>query len=165
MKQLQDDRGQALFEFLVFLPVMVLLYSITLTIGNSINGSINQQKFTRGYFFNVIHNDSNLPTTPTLMQMKGRLVGMFAIGWKMDETSGQTPVAPCFRMFSLTNDPTSPGVEECNPGGGGIRAPYIRVKTVFGVCTETYINNNGQWHRAINVGSPVAHPGSCQITN
>ena len=44
-------RGQALFEFIVFLPFLLFMLTIMFTVGNAINGSINQQKAVRRYFF------------------------------------------------------------------------------------------------------------------
>jgi hypothetical protein len=46
-----NQEGQAVFELLIFLPFLLFLYTIYYTAGNAINGSINQQKAVRGYFY------------------------------------------------------------------------------------------------------------------
>ena len=44
MKDSKDNSGQAIFEFLVFVPLLLGLYGIIVNITGSINASINQQK-------------------------------------------------------------------------------------------------------------------------
>ena len=45
------QQGQALVEFIIFLPFMLMMYTVVITLGDAINGSINQQKATRAYFY------------------------------------------------------------------------------------------------------------------
>ncbi|MCY4523174.1 MAG: hypothetical protein OXB84_00400, partial [Halobacteriovoraceae bacterium] len=45
------SKGQALIELLVFFPFLILLIIAMLKLASAINGSINQQKAVRSYFF------------------------------------------------------------------------------------------------------------------
>jgi hypothetical protein len=55
-----DQRGQALIELIIFLPLIFTLYGLIGGFANAINGSINQQKITRSYFYFRAQNSSNL---------------------------------------------------------------------------------------------------------
>lgn len=164
-KKFLGDSGQALFEFLAFLPLILILYSVTLTFANAINGSINQQKITRGYFYNLIHNDSYLPSTEVLKDLQQnagvRTVGMFAIGWKLYAENQSEPVAPCYKIISLSAQTSD---ETCTPGNiEGDSTQFVRVKTSYGVCSATYHLQNNYFIQGTNTlgNAPVAGYGSC----
>ena len=44
-----NRKGQAIFEFIIFLPILLILYGVLVSVSSAINGSINQQKATRGF--------------------------------------------------------------------------------------------------------------------
>ena len=58
---LENSEGQAIFELILFMPFLVYFVTLLFTAGNSINGSINQQKAVRGYFYHLLKGNSNLP--------------------------------------------------------------------------------------------------------
>lgn len=165
MSKTRNNKGQAIFEFVLFVPFMLLFYSACLNIFGAINGSINQQKITRGYFFNSIKGNSTVPDRQALSSYVSSGIesaGMMAIGWRENpfssgEASGTTPKAPCYKMTSLAA-PTSP--DECgdaqdDPGP----TSFIRVKTVFGVCGASYGLQNAQL-----LPSPVSsNDGACTL--
>lgn len=161
--KVNHNKGQAVFEFLIFLPFMMILYSIVLTIANAINGSINQQKITRGYYFNLIHNDSFVPNNEILNDFRRsgiNQIGMFAVGWRM-KSDNEKQIAPCYKILSLSKITEE---EQCVPGNKtGTTTQYIRVKTAFGICSGTYYNENGQYVSAINLpmNYPVSSYSSC----
>lgn len=158
-----SQRGQALFEFFAFLPFMMIMYSITLTIANAINGSINQQKITRGYFYNLIHNDANLPTVEILQDFRShsvRSVGMFAIGWSF-RPENENQIAPCYKLMSLSKTTRN---EECTPGNSeGDTTQFIRVKTAYGICSASYyLDSFGYQFSSNKPGTiPAAAYNSC----
>lgn len=149
----KSNSGQAIFEFVFFLPTMVIVFIMIVIIGNSINGSINQQKITRGYFYNTVHNDSKLPNRNIIRSLDSSRIGIYALGW-CDFRDGKTPVAPCYKMLRFNNSGSS---ENCNPGETkGVNTNFIRVKTVYGVCATTYENQNGMIYE-----NPQASYGAC----
>jgi hypothetical protein len=159
--------GQALFEFLFFFPLMIGLYVVTVTIANSINGSINQQKITRGYLYNVIHNDPEYPPKKTMAAISTTNIGLVAVGWTMTP-AGQVPVAPCYRLPSLSTKSdqaqNSKNIGECSPGDGSSTGAYVRVKTAYGLCVGNFFTpDNKNWYRRINSSeiSGIAEYSSC----
>lgn len=134
----KSQSGQALFEFIIFVPLMLILLSLFMTINSAINASINQQKFTRGFFYHLIQNDSMMPNNSMLANIKGdgaQSASIFALGWQ-ESKQGQTPIAPCFKIKTFFGNP---GDEKCTPGEKSLLSTqFIRVKTVYGICGETY---------------------------
>lgn len=139
-KKILNYEGQAIFEFIVFLPIILILYGIIIGIGASINGSINQQKATRGFAMARFKGDPYIPIRRQIVEGNSKesivLLGMTAHVYA-ERVQGETPVAACFRMpiFGLNDE------EECNasPDEVGDTSPLIRVKTAFGICGTTYI--------------------------
>ncbi|MBF0299102.1 MAG: hypothetical protein HQK51_10305 [Oligoflexia bacterium] len=173
-KNFLEDQGQAIFEFFLFLPLMLSIYVITVFIGNAINGSINQQKVTRAYLYFLMLGDSEYPTYEILKdstQDGASQIGMFALGWKT-RFEGKTPVAPCYKMLSLSTevDPNLQSnlgdpIRQCAPGDNTRPLAYIRVKTSYGVCVGTFVkSDNGGFNRINNSpasGSRGANWASC----
>lgn len=134
-----NHKGQALLEFILFIPLMLVLLSLFMTVSSAINASINQQKITRGYFFHIVQNDSNIPNQFILDSIRGdgaSVASLFSIGWQ-ESSSGKSPVAPCFRIKTFFGNNTD---EKCSPGElSGTTTQFIRVKTAFGICGNTYL--------------------------
>jgi hypothetical protein len=130
-------KGQALFEFIIFLPIMVILYLIMIILSGAINGSINQQKATRGYFYYLAKHNSFIPDRNDLDTMK-RLssVGMHMIGWKQEFIGSNIPLATCYKAAGsiIFRDE----LENCTKRALGGRSTYIRPYTVYGICGINY---------------------------
>ncbi len=137
---LLNEKGQAIFEFVIFLPVLLFLMTIMLTTGNAINSSINQQKSTRGYFFAIIQNNSKIPTRDDLKNLENfsmNNVSVFSIGWRDKEVGGSASLAACTEYTTLfgainVGETCEDAIVNDN------KSQFIRVFTFFGVCTETY---------------------------
>lgn len=162
-----SQKGQALIEFVLFLPFMMMMYMTILSIGNAINGSINQQKITRGFFYYRLSNNSTMPRPRRDGQEPSegwQTFGMQIMGWA-DRFDGKSPVSPCFK-FAI---PFDDGEEECNQTYDVKSSQFIRTETVYGVCGATYVKD--QQSRQ-NVRQPDQRtPGAeisgtaCDITN
>lgn len=136
---MKNQKGQALIELIIFLPLMITLYSVIGGFANSINASINQQKITRAYFYNRIQNNSTIPG-PRLVRNEmasWRVFGMFFIGWKDYFKGGNVPVMPCFKVSIPFRD--SPN-DKCEDAYQQEKTLYVRVGTVYGICGSTYLN-------------------------
>ncbi len=162
------EEGQALLEFLAFLPFIIVLYLITITLGGSIFGSINQQKSARGYLYSRIKHNSFLPKpgyggddSGAEVWRSWRSFGTYFIGWKERFEGAGSPMASCYKLKLPTKD-----IENECKAYSKEAAQYIRVMTVYGICGATYQVVDGQnvYH------SPYASPGelasveSCTIT-
>jgi len=160
----EDESGQALIEFLLFLPFLLMMYSVTLSLSNAINGSINQQKVTRAYFYYRIQNNSTIPKprrSGSQPYNSWKTFGMQIMGWSK-EMKNQIPVAPCYK-FNLPLGKKDG--DSCESSYSENTTQYIRVGTVYGVCGATYTNSNNQITRAPNGGQPSKTVAalSCQI--
>lgn len=133
-----NNKGQALFEFIAFVPFLMILYSLTLTISNSLNASINQQKAARGYFYYLGQNDSRFPS-PDREGIDSldnfRIFSMSIIGWA-DSFEGLVPIAPCFELKMPVGDIEG---DSCENSYSENETQYIRVGTVYGVCGANYV--------------------------
>jgi len=136
-KKINAQKGQAVFEFLVFLPFLILLYILSVTVNGAINASINQQKITRGYLYARMKNNSTYPP-PELLKSSIKRAGMYMIGWREKSVgnSDESPLAPCFQIpvfGEATNKDT------CDSDGGNkTTTGFIRVETAYGVCGATW---------------------------
>lgn len=134
-----NQKGQALIELIIFLPLMFMFYSMISGFANAINGSINQQKITRAYFYYRIQNNSTIPKPSGSTYASWKQFGMFFIGWKDYFESGEDesgrPVAPCYR---LTVPLSANADDKCETKYTTPTSQFIRVQTVYGVCGATY---------------------------
>ncbi len=130
-----NQKGQALIELIVFLPLMFTVYAIISGFANAINGSINQQKFTRSYFYYRIQNNSTVPKPDkerTYSQFSQ--FGMYFVGWKLSFVDFQ-PMAPCYKVsIPMRSAPR----DNCTESYSEPNTLYMRVGTVYGVCGATY---------------------------
>lgn len=162
-KQIHNQRGQALFEMILFLPFLMFLYTIYYSAGNSINGSINQQKAVRGYLFTLIKGNSYINSYTELSDLKQRgltKIGFNSVGWKED-LQGETPIAPCFRFSSLLKNGSTEKCEEKREEENSSR--FIRLFTYYGICGPYYTFVDPDYWEAYPASQ--ADATSCTIGN
>lgn len=141
-----NQKGQALIELIIFLPLMFMFYSMISGFANAINGSINQQKVTRGYFYYRMQNNSTIPK-PSTYNPTWQQFGMVFIGWKDYFQGGSgtnesgKPIAACYRLSVPVS--ASPNDPPCESEYTLPETMLIRVQTVYGVCGGTYAAANG----------------------
>jgi hypothetical protein len=145
-KQETDQSGQALIELIIFLPLMFTLYSMISGFASAINGSINQQKATRAYFYYRVQNNSTLPKpapntgNQTYLSENWQKFGMYFLGW-MDYLKDEiTPVMPCYRV-TIPLTPSNGDI--CEESYSNETSQFIRVGTVYGACGATYARRPG----------------------
>ena len=137
-KKSKNQNGQALVEFVLFLPFMLMMYSIIMNVSNAINASINQQKVTRAYFYYRMQNNSMVPKprrgSPD-PSVGWTTFGMHITGWASELYNNSVPVAACFKF----NIPLGSTAEDsCKEAYNKKTTQYIRVGTVYGICGTTY---------------------------
>jgi hypothetical protein len=164
VKKIKCEKGQAIFEFIVFLPFFLILLAILITMGGAINGSINQQKSTRGYFYHLVKNNSNLPPREDLDPLNGVIsaTGMYSIGWR-DQSIGGTPIGPCYKILSFAMGGKS-AAENCNDKINTAEqiSSFIKVFSVYGVCSASYaVGGSGGLEFNHLVNSSIS--GDCSI--
>lgn len=140
------QEGQALVEFLMFFPFMLMMYSVTISIGNAINASINQQKIARSYLYYRVQNDSNVPKPSrdgNEVHTGWDYFGMYMIGWR-DQFINSVPTASCFKFrIPLGNSEE----DKCTDGYNQTSTQFIRVGTVYGICGATYKKDTNAYVR------------------
>ena len=140
------QRGQALVEFIIFLPLMLTMYTMIVILGDAIHGSINQQKATRSYFY---YRMQNTPYITRPFRPGGNKVyeswnsfGHFFLGWAdyLEGGSRGEPIYPCYKL----NLPfaTSQG-DNCENSYSQQTTQFIRVGTVYGACGATMSRSTG----------------------
>ncbi len=162
VKNKKNQKGQALFEFLFFFPLLISFLFIIVGVGNSINGAINQQKVTRGYFYARIKNSSEFPLRDEQVHSRFQLFGMFFIGWRERfADGGQTPLLPCYKI----NLPLERENQRCEVAYTNEQTHFIKVGTVYGVCGHTYVRSQGSIVPLIATeqSSRVATRQACEI--
>lgn len=165
LKQRKNEKGQALIELIIFLPLMFMFYSMISGFANAINGSINQQKITRAYFYYRLQNNSTIPKPDSeSTHSNWSTFGMFFIGWK-DYFESQKPMAPCYQ---ITVPLAAAGSDKCEERYTSESTMFIRVQTVYGVCGATYW---GDGSKVIQIPdatgmtyNQVTNSSSCTIT-
>ncbi len=140
-----NQKGQALFEMIIFIPFLIFLYTIYSTTGNSISSSINQQKAVRGYFYSLIKGNSYLNTFDDLERFRDKsikMVGFSAIGWReKSKNNGDLSFAPCFKFSTMLKNGSE---EDCDDktreadSDGSPSTRIIRIFTYYGVCGPVY---------------------------
>ncbi len=132
----KNEQGQALIELIIFLPLMFVIYSLIGGFAGAINGSINQQKVTRSYFYYRAQNNSTIPKPGEgNTYVSWTRFGMFFIGWKERFDGSDVPVLPCYKM-SVPLKPAD--ADKCEEKYTRTTSQFIRVGTVYGVCGATY---------------------------
>jgi hypothetical protein len=149
----KTQSGQALIELIIFLPFIFILYGVVSGFAHSINGSINQQKITRAYFYYRVQNNSYIPKPDARsLHTSWRTFGMFFIGWKDHFKDGESPVMPCYKITIPLQG--SNGKEQCDEAYTSSATSWIRVGTVYGVCGGTYgVDARGVLHYPDNYQS------------
>jgi hypothetical protein len=168
MKGIKNQKGQALIELIIFLPLMFMFYAMISGFANSINASINQQKITRAYFYYRVQNNSTMPKpNPTgsgYSHQSWGTFGIFFIGWK-DYFVNSKPIAPCYKISVPLQ---ASGTDKCEETYTQPTTQFIRVQTVYGICGATY-QNTGQFVLPVpdypgGDFSTLTNAGGCLIT-
>ena len=165
---LSNEKGQAIFELVIFIPFLVFLYSIYYTIGNSISGSINQQKAVRGYFYALVRGNSYVNSFNDLKELSTgdgvKRIGFNAIGWReKSDGAGKLAFAPCFKFSSILKNNTTEECDDAIREDEG-KSRLIRVFTFYGVCGPVYTaNSNGTYYDIIP--SDQNNPYNCALGN
>ncbi len=161
------ERGQSIVEFLLFLPFMLMMYSVSMSLSNAINASINQQKIARAFWHYRNHGNSTIPRPrrdgATEPSAAWQVFGMQIMGWSRELKDGRFPVAPCYKFkLPLGSD----GEDECEQTYSSETTQFIRVKTVYGVCGATYIKKDGyniSYPRGASLGEAAGQLEHCTI--
>lgn len=138
----KNEKGQALLELIIFLPLMFTVYAIITGFANAIFGSINQQKASRAYFYYRVQNNSTIPRRPP-EGVNWTQFGHFFVGWR-EKIQENRPLQPCYRIsIPVANKADDSCDAEYTASGEDIPSTqFMRVGTVYGFCGATYVRAN-----------------------
>lgn len=151
LKILRKNKGQAVFELIVVVPIFVFLYSVIIIFGSAINASINQQKSVRNSFFNQwVFNNSFLPPVANVVNLVDyEKTGLFAVTWA-DKIIDESPYAPCFPLISGLTE----GNEDCDKKRSDKNySAFVKVFTSFGMCSANYLKVGNEVFREMRGGN------------
>ena len=154
------EKGQAIFEFIIFLPFFILFFAVMVSVIGGINASINQQKALRGYFFYSIKNNSTLPFNQDMASYLGKgvsRVGAYSFGWTKEQR-GESQLGSCFKVPSL-----SPRDSQCEEGIEDNVTGLIKIFSAYGVCSGSYIFSEGKVFVDYLSGTSIS--SACGLSN
>ena len=168
-KNIKNQKGQSVFEFIIFIPFLFVFFGVFIAILSSINGSINQLKVTRGYFYGRLQNNSTHPKSTVLPAYWGAgltQAGLVAWGWQESQLNEQ-PVANCYRIQSFFGE--LPEDEQCEKpvketGETGLLiSTFVKVKTLYGLCGATYRKGENDGSERIYNGAILNSQSGCEL--
>lgn len=158
LKPLKNNKGQAVFELVLFVPIFLYLMSVLLNVGNSINSSINQQKATRGYTYYLLKGNSYTHRKTDLRALEAgstdqvQNLGSYIIGWRLKRYGAEGSIGTYYQM---PNVPFSSSIDEdCEEPGDDNETTCLKVFTLYGVCGETYSRIGGSSYARIDYPLP-----------
>lgn len=143
-----NEEGQSIVEFIAFVPFLIIFYSLFTNISGAINGAINQQKITRGYYYRLDKGNSFFPSKQHLARDKIRnfeKAEYFAVGW-MQELQSNNPLATCYKIQQFFGSNAIDTCEEADELDAN-RTQFVRPYTVYGVCGASYNKLDGDLFR------------------
>lgn len=168
---LNDEKGQGVFEVMVFLPIMLYLLSILLNVGNSINASINQQKASRGYLFYLLKGNSQGTRKSDLDYFSSNggginLVSPFIVGWRLESgDGGKESFGAYYQLPSVPLGGKNTPKDDCmDKFDGSESSTCIKIFTLYGVCGDTYaLEGDGRFFHTNNPTSTNPLNKDCKM--
>ncbi len=141
-KNMDNERGQALLEFILMIPIVLMFVWYLVHVNLAINKSIVAQKHARSQLFLKLFNHRSGPMLSEFIQTK-RSHFYVGVSSKVMQSDGR-PEAPTEMLGVGPNPKLLPDVND-EPGEPSANSPRqrIRVRTVFGICTHRKKGANG----------------------
>jgi hypothetical protein len=164
MLKKKNEKGQALFEFVIFVPFILIFIATIVTIVGAVNASINQVKATRGYFYAMLNNNSlgmrGSLLTNYIQNHNMQSVGSYSIGWR-EKKDGENAIAPCFRISTFIGE--TPANEVCEEKVTEEFSTYIKVKTMYGLCIGTFTPSSTGAGTELSWQTSALYGSSCSL--
>lgn len=138
----RGEKGQALIEFIMLIPIVMSLMWYVIHVGVAINKSLVGQKAARSQLFLKLYNHRSGPVAKEFA-FSDR--SHFYIGVSGDLVKASSkPIAPV-ESFGIGATPKKKNDANDDPGepeANSLRQ-RIRIRTVFGICTHRKKNKDG----------------------
>ncbi len=131
----KGEAGQALIEFILLIPIVLLFVWYLVHVNVAINKSIVGQKHTRSQLFLKMFNHRSGPMLSEFQQTKR---SHFYIGVSDTVVSGEGRFQAPTEMIGVGPSPKLSKNMNDEPGEPAANSPRqrVRVRTVFGICTH-----------------------------
>jgi hypothetical protein len=147
----RKESGQAIFEFIIFLPLIIYLFTVLTNVGDAINGSINQQKSVRGYFYGSLRGNSYPISHKDLTDYSEKGItgaGLVAFGWREKGDDGGQNFSACYPFLTFMGMGNKD--ETCEePIVQDRKTSIIRVATLYGLCGEYFSATGSTWQHGM----------------
>jgi len=138
-EEINNSDGQAIFETVLFMPVLLFFLVVMLNVGNAINASINQQKATRAYTYYLLKGNSQGQRSSDLDRMSSsglENVSNFIVGWRVKDEGDSDSFGSVYKL------PSFPGAkvesEDCFEPTEDVATSCIKIFTMYGLCGESF---------------------------
>lgn len=145
-KQQSRERGQALIEFILIMPILLTFIWYLVHVNSAINKSVVAQTNARGWLFVKLFNHSHGPVLEEMAASDRSTFSLGVAGNVMEEgEQSYVAEAPMERLGigPLPQENTEANNEPGEPTAGSKRQD-IRVRTAFGICTARKTRQDGQ---------------------
>lgn len=142
LKKIRKEEGQALVEFLMLIPIVMAFLWYLIHVSYAINKSIVGQKHARSQLFLKLFNHR---AGPIQRDADSSDRAMFFIGVAGNVVQSQSvPMAPV-ETLGIGPVPKKMDTADDDPGEAKPNSmrQNIRVRTVFGICTQRKLNPSG----------------------
>ena len=140
--KVREQKGQALMEFLMLMPILLALLWYLVHVSAAINTSIVGQKHTRSQLFLKLYNHRAGPVANEFdPALGGPERAVFYIGVSKNPIKGtEKPDAPEV-MLGMGMNPKKMDLanDDAGEAGADVFRQKVRVRTVFGICTSRKI--------------------------
>lgn len=155
------ESGQALVEFLMLVPIVMAFVWYLVHVSSAINKSIVGQKHARSQLFLKMFNHRS---GPMQRDADGTNRAVFYIGVAGNVMQAvASPIAPVEKM-GIGPNPKKIATADDDPGEAKPNSfrQNVRVRTVFGICTQRKPNPSGQGVTDF-CGSDSGDPGAAPV--
>lgn len=138
LKLIKNEKGQALLEFIMMLPMVLAFFWYTLKVNVAINKSIVAQKHLRSQLFLKLHNHRDYPVINEYENNPGDRSAYFMGVSDLSTLGGdQFSPAPIVNIGIGTNPRSLAGTrdDEGEAQPGWLRQ-NVRVRSAYGICTS-----------------------------
>ncbi len=138
IKFIKNERGQALLEFILMLPMVLAFFWYTLKINVAINKSIVAQKHLRSQLFMKLLNHRDYPVIDEYQRNPSdRSAYFMGVFNEITTTIGSFSPAPTVQLGIGTRPKTFPGSrDEPGEAEAGWLRQNVRIRSAYGICTS-----------------------------
>ncbi len=137
-KLIKNERGQALLEFVLMLPMVMAFFWYTLKVNVAVNKSIVAQTHLRSQLFLKLLNHRDYPVTDEYQSNpSNRSVYYMGVSDNVTTNTRAFSPAPIVKLGIGTKPKVFPGTrDEAGEAESDWLRQNVRIRSAFGICTS-----------------------------